>query len=140
LKYGSPLPWLCLAGLLALVPACDREPQPLQLADLTAEETLYIRRLMILERAKAVLMVDPPTGHVLLDSLAASWGDSAAAETVALVPRDPDRSVAVHELFGRIIEAETDSLLDAARPDRLNAPLPDPPPRLEPEEDLDQEI
>ena len=121
-RWLGLLSWL-ICGLLA---GCDEEPAPLQLADLTADEHLYLERIVQLERAKAVALVDRETGLALLDSLAADWGDSSLAETKALVPSEPQRSAAVADLLLRILAAENDSLLHAPRPDRLAAPLPDP--------------
>jgi hypothetical protein len=72
--------------------------------------------------------VDRPLGDTLLDSLATAWGDSALGETAALVPTDPVRAGQVANFLHRVLEAELDSLLLAPRPDRLAAPLPDPPP------------
>ncbi len=108
---------------------CREESPPLQLADLSDGESLYLTRVVVLERAKAIALVDRKLGNTLLDSLHTAWGDSALQQALAGAPTDPTRSSRVHELMGRILEAERDSLLDAARPDRLGAPLPDPPPR-----------
>ena len=116
------LTWL-VCGLIA---GCEEDTTPLQLADLTADEHLYLERVVQLERAKAVALVDRETGLALLDSLAADWGDSSLAETKTLVPSEPKRSAAVADLLLRILAAENDSLLHAPRPDRLAAPLPDP--------------
>ena len=121
---------LLLLPLLLALSACDREgPTEIRLADLDEGEYRYVSRLVILERAKAVALVDRPTGNALLDSLSTAWGDSARAETIAGVPSDPRRAQQVGRLLGRILEAELDSLLFSPRPDRLSAPLPDPDPR-----------
>jgi hypothetical protein len=104
----------------------------LRLGDLDEGERRYVDRVVVLERAKAVALVDRPRGAALLDSLAAAWGDSSLAETEAGVPRDPARAAALGRLLQRILVAELDSLVHAPRPDRLAAPLPDPEPVAEP--------
>jgi hypothetical protein len=119
---------LILTGtfLLALAGCEPEEPPKLQLDDLSPTELTYIEQLVVLERAKAVALIDRETGTALLDSLATAWGDSALQDARNLTPDDPQRSRQVHDLLLRILEAETDSLISAARPDRLGAPLPDP--------------
>nr|MEE4267892.1 hypothetical protein [Candidatus Krumholzibacteria bacterium] len=119
-------------GLCCLVAGCDSgDPPPLTLEDLTPDEYLYIQRFVTLERAKAVAVVDRPTGDALLDSLATAWGDSAQRDTEALAPGDPRRAKLVHQLLFDILDTEVDSLVNAPRPDRLHQPLPRP---LSPEE------
>ena len=114
--------------LAAVSPGCRGGEEPLQLADLNAAERRYVERFVVLERARAVAMVDAEAGPALLDSLAAAWGDSALAETGRGLSRRPLRMAAVQDLLVRILDAERDSLLQAPEPRRLAAPLPDPPP------------
>jgi hypothetical protein len=119
-------------GLCSLVAGCDSgDPPPLTLEELTPDEHLYVQRFVTLERAKAVAVVDRPTGDALLDSLATAWGDSAQRDTEALAPGDPQRAKLIHQLLFDILDAEVDSLINAPRPDRLHQPLPRP---LSPEE------
>lgn len=114
--------------VVLLLTSCDsKPPEDITLADLTAGEKLYITRLVTLERAKAVALVDRDTGNVLLDSLAIAWGDSARVETASGIPSLPQRAELVGRLLHRILVAEEDSLLHAPRPDRLHAPIVDPP-------------
>ena len=87
---------------------------------------------MTLERARAVALVDRGVGEALLDSLAASWGDSALAETQAALPVDTKRLEKLHTLLATILDAEEDSLLAAPVARRLNAPVLDPPPATPP--------
>jgi hypothetical protein len=132
-RIGAFIPWLLLLVTLTAT-GCEKTVPELRLADLTEAETFYVSRIVLLERAKAVALVDRPAGNALLDSLHAAWGDSALYEALAGAPTDPTRSNRVHGLLMRILEAERDSLVGAARPDRLTAPLPDPaPPAAEPE-------
>lgn len=127
----------CLVPLLA---GCEpEEPPAIQLNDLGPNEYTYIYRLVTLERAKAVALVDRKTGVVLLDSLATAWGDSALADTRTLVPVEPMRAGQVNSLLLRILEAEADSLVHAPRPDRLQSPLPDPLPAVPEEETAEKE-
>ncbi|MBA4378438.1 MAG: hypothetical protein C0395_07250 [Gemmatimonas sp.] len=117
------------AAVLWLLAGAGCGPQggrPLRLSDLTPSEHAYVTRFVTLERARAVALVDRGRGEALLDSLAVSWGDSSLASAQAALPADPRRQALLHGLLGRILRAEQDSLLDAARPDRLGAPLPDP--------------
>ncbi len=126
---------LLALGLLFTLVACETPEKPLQLADLSQDEHLYIERLVVLERAKAVAFNDHTLGDVVLDSLALAWGDSAQTETAAMAPQDPLRCAAIHNLMGRILAAEQDSLMEAPFRRRLSAPLPDPvPPEPESEE------
>jgi hypothetical protein len=129
-RRGFPPAWWTAAALSLLAGAgCGPDGgRPLRLADLTAPERAYVTRFVVLERARAVALVDRTTGDALLDSLAAAWGDSSLAGAQAALPADPRRQALLHGLLGRILLAEQDSLLDAARPGRLDAPLPDPPP------------
>ncbi len=118
------------AAVLWLLAGAGCGPQggrPLRLSDLTPAEREYVTRFVTLERARAVALVDRGRGEALLDSLAVGWGDSSLASAQAALPADPRRQAQLHGLLGRILRAEQDSLLDAARPDRLDSPLPDPP-------------
>ena len=116
------------ALLLLAVAGCGPEGgRPLRLSDLKPAEREYVTRFVVLERARAVALVDRGTGEALLDSLAAAWGDSSLAGARAALPADPRRQALLHGLLGRILRAEQDSLLDAPRPGRLDSPLPDPP-------------
>lgn len=125
-KAVSPkLIWTMLIPTLFLG-ACDQPEKPLQLADLTSDEHTYVERLVVLERAKAVVLADRDLGNTVLDSLALAWGDSAEVETAAMAPLDPIRSKALHELLKRIVVAEKDSLIQNPSPLRLTAPLIDP--------------
>ena len=120
---------VCLAAVG--VAGCGTDDE-IRLGDLESGERIYVTRVVVLERAKAVALVDRPVGEALLDSLAAAWGDDSLAETEAVVPGDPARAAAVGRLLRRILEAELDSLVLAPRPDRLAAPLPDPEPPAPP--------
>jgi hypothetical protein len=126
--------------LLALLAGCDEpeSPRPLQLADLTEGELLYVGRIVTLERAKAVALVDRPLGDALLDSLASAWGDSAAVETSARVPVDPQRAAQVANLLERMLKTELDSLMHAPFPYRLALPLPDPTPKDDAQQDEEE--
>ncbi len=128
MKRFPVLMFLMLVACLLTATGCGQEKTHLMLEDLTPAENLYLTRIVILERAKAVTMVDRQTGTTLLDSLAIAWGDSSLKETVAGAPTTPDRSGLVHGLLARILKAEKDSLMHAPRPDRLTAPLPNPVP------------
>ncbi|MBU8871570.1 MAG: hypothetical protein KOO60_11960 [Gemmatimonadales bacterium] len=119
---------IVLLSCLLSAMGCRQEKPDLELKDLTTAENLYLTRIVVLERAKAVTLVDRKTGTALLDSLAAAWGDTSLATALAGAPANPSRSARVHELLIRVLKAERDSLLKAPRPDRLAAPLPDPPP------------
>lgn len=123
--------FLFVVGLGGLV-ACQTEPQPLTLDDLTPDETRYVTRFVQLERARAVALADPELGDALLDSLAAAWGDSALALDHSKLPTDAVRSAAVHDLLGRILRAEQDSLIIAPSPRLLARPLPEPEPPAPP--------
>ena len=120
--------------LLLLVSAigCDSEAEQLRLNDLTPNELDFVTRFLILERSRAVALVDPDRGEALLDSLAADWGDTSQVVISAKLPVDPLRAAAVYELLGRILVAEKDSLLQAPLPRRISDPLPDPPPDVGP--------
>ena len=111
--------------LLAAAGGCD-QGEDLDLADLTPGEFLYVERMVVLERAKAVALSDREQGIALLDSLVAAWGDSALERTIAGLPGEPRRAAAVGRLLTGILLAEQDSLVNAPRPDRLAAPLPPP--------------
>ncbi len=115
-----------IAFVLAGLAACHDDPQPLTLDDLSPSETRYVTRFVQLERARAVALADPESGAALLDSLAAVWGDSAAADTRILLPVGAVRAAAVHDLLARILRTEQDSLILAPVPRRLAEPLPDP--------------
>ena len=115
--------FLLAAGLWG----CTGEPPQLTLDDLTPQERTFIERYVVIERARAVALADPPLGQALLDSLGAAWGDSANAETKRLLPGDPARLAAVNRLLSRVLASEEDSLVMAPRADRLAAPLTEPP-------------
>jgi hypothetical protein len=119
-----PSGWLLLCGVLLL--GCQGKSTALRLKDLKAAERQYIEHFVILERARAVAMVDAEAGNALLDSLAAAWGDSALEDAGHGLSRQPGRMAAVNELLIRIVDAERDSLLLAPFARRLTAPLPDP--------------
>lgn len=114
--------------LAAALSGCGRSEPKLQPEDLTSAESRYVERFVVLERARAVALVDSETGTALLDSLAAVWGDSALRSVQRELSDDPLRAAAVHNLLERILMAEQDSLINASRPDRLTAPLPKPVP------------
>ncbi|HOX25098.1 MAG TPA: hypothetical protein PLL30_05005 [Candidatus Krumholzibacteria bacterium] len=118
---------LVLFSLLALA-GCEREPESLGIDQLTPSELDYVRRYVVLERARAVGLADPALGASLLDSLAAAWGDSADVTARRALPTDPSRAAAVQDLVRRLLEAEADSLVFAPSPRRLAAPLPAPVP------------
>ncbi len=123
---GHAQAMLALGFLLVFqaAPGCNHEQTKLDLDQLHPGERRYIERIVTLERAKAVALVQRAEGTALLDSLAVAWGDSARTETLADAPVDPIRAQLVNELLNRILEAEQDSLVEAPRPDRLHAPLP----------------
>lgn len=116
--------------LSGLIPAagCEKNDAPLALADLSGDEYVFVERMVILERAKTTALLDRETGDALLDSLAATWGDSSLTRTLAGAPRDPVRAEAVAALLRRVIEAEQESLLTSTGLERLVRPLPDPAP------------
>ena len=118
--------FLLSAVALGALGGCEKPDTELRLADLTEDEHRYVTRMVILERAKAVALVDRTAGYAVLDSLSAAWGDSALARSLTGVPDEPVRSHQVHGLLARILEAERDSLVGAARPDRVGAPILDP--------------
>lgn len=126
-------PATALALLALLVAGCGQGPSELEYRQLRPAERLYVERFMVLERARAVALADPARGVALLDSLAATWGDTAEAEARAALPSDPRRAALVQDLMRRLLEAEADSLLLAPHPRRLQAPLPTPAPRPEPD-------
>jgi hypothetical protein len=123
---------LLLAGI-ASAAGCEKNDAPLAIADLSGAEYVFVERMVLLERAKAAALVDRANGDVLLDSLAAAWGDSSLALTQAGAPRDPLRSEAVGALLRRVIQAEQESLLTSSGFDRWLLPLPEP--ALEPAPD-----
>ncbi len=127
---GLALPAVAaLAALLAVVaPGCGQRERPLQLADLSYSERLYVERFVTLERARAVALVDVDRGQALLDSLGRAWGDSALEWTLGTLPRDPRRVAGLYNLLSRMLTAESDSLVNAPKARRLAAPLPDPRP------------
>ncbi len=106
--------------------ACEKPEQELKLGDLTSPEHTYIERIVILERAKAVALVDRDLGNAVLDSLSLAWGDSSEAATAAMAPVEPLRCEAVHDLLNRILISERDSLVQAPYVYRLAIPLADP--------------
>ncbi|RKZ18164.1 hypothetical protein DRQ50_04255 [bacterium] len=112
---------------LAVAPGCSNEPaSPLEVTDLSDAELLFVQRIIVLERARAVALQDRETGDALLDSLAAAWGDSSLADTAAAMPGEPERAARIGRLLVNLLAAEQDSLIHAPRPDRLGAPLPTP--------------
>jgi hypothetical protein len=117
-----------LAAAVVLAGGCEKEEEPLTLAGLTSGESLYVERMVLLERAKTVALVDRVAGDALLDSLAAAWGDSSLQETLAGAPSDPLRAADVAQLLSRIIAVEQESLKTSSGLDRLALPLSDPPP------------
>ncbi len=129
-KHGLAL--LAAAGTLAA--GCGKGEPRLAVADLTPGELVYVHRVVILERAKAVALMDQPLGETILDSLAAAWGDSSLERTLELAPAEPDRAVLVNDLLLRILETEEDSLMEAPRADRISMPLPDPAEDPQPED------
>ena len=121
----------CLTFLTAAIimsAGCDTQEKPLTLADLNGGEFVYVERMVQLERAKALALVDRTAGDALLDSLASAWGDSSLQLTLVGVPSDPLRAEAVASLLRRILVAEQDSLKTNSGRDRLTLPLPDPAP------------
>lgn len=122
-----------VAAMLLLSAGCSDEGTDLQVDQLTPGELTYVTRIVTLERAKAVTLVDRKTGDALLDSLAAAWGDSSLEKTLAGMTTDPVRARLVNELLERLLVAEQDSLVQAPRPDRLQAPLPEDLPEFRPE-------
>lgn len=121
---------LLAACVLATLAGCEKGASRLDLDDLGPGERRFVERMVVLERAKAVGLVDRPRGDALCDSLAVAWGDSALERTIAGLPGDPRRAAAVGRLLAGILLAEQDSLLLAPRPDRLAAPLPPPAPAV----------
>jgi len=121
-----------LTGVILIV-GCDRREPKLDLEDLTSAESRFVTHFVVLERARAVALVDPERGEALLDSLAVAWGESTTVRLAAELPTDPLRAAAVHDLLRRVLEAEQDSLLHAPRSDRLEAPLPRAAPPQPPE-------
>jgi len=126
---------LLLSGLISTT-ACEKKDTPLTLNDLSGDEYVFVERMVVLERAKTVALLDRRTGDALLDSLAVAWGDSSLSLTLAGAPRDPVRSEAVAAFLRRVIETEQDSLRTSTGLDRMGRPLPDPapvPPKAPPE-------
>jgi hypothetical protein len=119
---------ILVCAILALVTGCQDGGDQLELTDLDAGERQVVERYVLLERARAVALADPPRGVAILDSLAVAWGDSAGREAEAALPTDPDRAEQLHDLLRRLLEAERDSLVYAPEPRRLTAPLPAPVP------------
>jgi len=130
LRLRFPFRKIFLFLLAVLIPAsgCDQQNKPLTLADLNADEFLYVERMVVLERAKTAALLDRRSGDALLDSVAAAWGDSSLQETLKGAPRDPIRSEAVTDLLRRILVAEQESLLVSTGQERLHLPLPEPAP------------
>lgn len=123
-----PMAAVTVAALaLALAaPGCERRPRPLAVHDLNPTERTYVTRLVVLERVKAAVLVDPRRGAALGDSLVVAWGDSARERTALMAPADPARAVRVHDLLLRLFAAEHDSLLRHGGLRPLEAPLPAP--------------
>ncbi len=118
---------LLAAATLAFA-GCSREPAALQVSQLRPVERQFVERFIVLERARAVALADPPVGVALLDSLAAAWGDTADSVMIAGLATDPRRAALVHDLLRRLLETEADSLLFAPFKRRLGEPLPEPAP------------
>jgi len=116
---------------LTLLASCGEAG--LDLDDLTPAERDFVTRFVVLERARAVALAEPAVGAALLDSLAVAWGDSANVIARGQVPARADRAVAVYDLLGRLLAAESDSLVHAPVARRLAAPLPRGAPRTAPE-------
>jgi len=114
-------------GACLLLGGCEKKPSPLVLGDLDDGETDLLTRLVVLERAKALALVDREAGDALLDSLATAWGDSIGQKTLAGAPTDAARARVVGALYSRVMAAEHDSLLARDGRRDLSAPLPDPP-------------
>lgn len=139
----KPSSLLYLPLLLAyLLPAagCEKNDGPLTLDDLSGGEFVFVERMVILERAKTVALLDRTAGDALLDSLAADWGDSSLSMTLAGAPDNPLRAEAVASLLRRILVAEQESLKVFSGYDRLRSPLPVPfqePPEPDPENEGD---
>jgi len=115
-----------LPALALSVAGCAERNRPLTPRELNDDESLYVTRIIVLERVKARLLVDPRRAAALGDSLATAWGDSALPRTLDLAPDDPTRAEDVHDLLLRLLAAEHDSLLlhDGLRP--LDAAWPAP--------------
>ncbi len=111
-----------------LVAGCQGEPDHLELADLDPGERQVVERYIVLERARAIALADPEGGVAILDSLSEVWGDSASFEAEVALSTRPARASLLHDLLGRMLEAEQDSLVHAPYPRRLTAPLPEPTP------------
>lgn len=127
---------VCLVFLLSSLIAatgCEKDQEPLTLDDLSGDEYVVVERMVVLERAKAVALLDRASGEAILDSLAVAWGDSSLEMTILGAPRDPVRAEAVATLLRRIMEAEQESLKTSSGLERLTNPLLDPPPVPEPE-------
>ena len=125
MRRSGLLPILMVTALFV---GCNQNQSPLEIDDLNAGERVFLERYVVLERARAVVLADPVRGVALLDSLAAAWGDSAAVEAEAALPVDPERAALLQNLITRVLTAESDSLIHAPRPDRLDDPLPQPAP------------
>lgn len=128
LSRRFPLALMTAAVIMAA--GCEKDETPLNFSDLTAGESLYIERVVLLERAKSVALIDRVAGEALFDSLAAAWGDSSLAQTVSGAPTNPVRAAKVAELLRRVITVEQESLKVSPGLNRLALPLPDPPPPL----------
>jgi hypothetical protein len=122
--YAPAVALALLAPLASLTLLASCGESALDLDDLTPTEREFVTRFVVLERARAVALAEPAVGTALLDSLAAVWGDSANAAARVQVPSDPARAAAVYDLLGRILVAESDSLVHAPLARRLPAPLP----------------
>jgi hypothetical protein len=116
-----------LFACLLTAAGCEKNDPQLTLENLSGGEYVFVERMVILERAKTVALLDREAGDALLDSLALAWGDSSLAQTLGGVPSDPLRAEAVATLLRRILAAEQDSLRASSAFDRLARPLLDPP-------------
>ena len=120
--------FLLLTILLFLLSGCNTGPDSLSLDDLSVAEREYIEKYVILERARAVAMVDGVVGTALLDSLAVAWGESSGVAIGNALPIEPIRAAAVQNLLHKILVAENDSLVFAPFAHRVTEPLPEPGP------------
>lgn len=127
IRSRTALVALCVLPALVLSAAgCAERNRQLTPRELNDDESLYVTRIIVLERVKARLLVDPRRAAAFGDSLATAWGDSALPRTLDLAPDDPTRAEDVHYLLLRLLAAEHDSLLlhDGVRP--LDAAWPAP--------------
>ena len=86
-------PHIVLLWILGLscIFGCGEDSVELVWEDLDAQEQTYVRRFVVLERARAVSFADLERGTALLDSLAIAWGDTLAPTPETGLPDDPHR-------------------------------------------------